>query len=164
MISLIDITDNTTGIFIENYIWNSLPQGTFNLELIANDSVGNMNDFIKLSLSKDTIGPNITINEPTENQKITRNAPYFDLSIIDENGIGSSWYSLDNGSTFIYFTGTIGRIDQNLWERIWDNLTHGGIINIRFYSKKRNTGIEPVGNGRPQLEWKICIYTSHQCH
>ena len=32
------------------------------------------------------------------------------------------------------FTGLIGRIDQTSWEQIWDNLTQGAIITIRFYA------------------------------
>jgi len=129
---LIDITDNISQ-FIDFFIWDSLPQGDFNIELFANDTLGNVNNFNTLYLSKDTIGPNITIILPTESQKVDRNAPYFELSIFDENGVDSCWYTIDLGET-TPFTGLIGRIDPNLWEQIWDNLAQGAIITIRFYA------------------------------
>ncbi|MBY9016487.1 MAG: hypothetical protein KGD68_12400 [Candidatus Lokiarchaeota archaeon] len=131
---LIDITGNITQ-FIDIFIWDSLPQGEFNIEFFANDTMGNINYFNKLYLSKDTIGPNITIILPTGNQKVDRNAPYFELSIFDENGVDSCWYTIDWGETTRPFTGLIGRIDQNLWEQIWDNLAQGAIITIRFCAK-----------------------------
>jgi len=132
--NLIDITGNTTQ-FIDFFIWNSLPQGEFNVELFANDTMGNINYFYTLYLSKDTIGPNITIIQPTENQRVGRNAPYFELSIFDENGVDSTWYTIGLGETSRQFTGLIGRIEQYLWEQIWDELSQGAIITIRFYAK-----------------------------
>ncbi|GAH01584.1 unnamed protein product, partial [marine sediment metagenome] len=128
---LIDITDNVSE-FIDFFIWNSLPQGEFMVELFANDTMGNVNYFNTLYLSKDTIGPNITIDLPTENQKVDRTAPYFELSISDENDVDSCWYTIDGDGTTRPFAGLIGRIDQILWEQVWDNLAQGAIITIRF--------------------------------
>ncbi|MFX0024187.1 MAG: hypothetical protein ACFE9S_17810, partial [Candidatus Hermodarchaeota archaeon] len=130
----IDLTNNLTQ-YLDSFIWNNLPQGTFILELFANDTLGNLNNLFQLHLSKDTIGPNITILLPNENQRVDRNSPFFELTLFDENGIYTCWYIIDNGTTPIEFTGTIGRIDQDLWELIWDNKTHGSIITIRFYSR-----------------------------
>ncbi|NVM46832.1 MAG: hypothetical protein HWN79_18145, partial [Candidatus Lokiarchaeota archaeon] len=131
--NLIDITDNLTQ-FIVLYIWNSLPEGDFNVELFANDTQGNINNFITLSLSKDTIGPNINITLPIENQKVGRNAPLFELEIDDENGVGLRWYTIGLSGTPEYFTDLRGIIDQVLWEQVWDNLTQGAIITIKFYA------------------------------
>jgi hypothetical protein len=128
-----DLTNNLTQ-YLDSSIWDDLPQGTFILNLYANDTIGNLNNLLQLHLSKDTIGPNITIILPNENQKVDRNAPLFELTLFDENGISHCWYTIDNGSTSIEFTGSIGRINQDLWESIWDNKTHGSIITIRFYS------------------------------
>jgi hypothetical protein len=96
--------------------------------------MGNCNILCQLNLSKDTIGPNITIIRPTENQKVDRNAPLFDLLIFDENGVDFRWYTIGLGETPKPFTDLTGIIDQNLWEQIWDNLTQGDIITIRFYA------------------------------
>jgi hypothetical protein len=69
------------------------------------------------------------------NQKIDRTAPYFELLINDASDIEENWYSIDDGYTIISFLGLIGKIDQNLWESIWDNRTQGESITLRFYSK-----------------------------
>ena len=76
------MTVNTT-------IWHNLSQGFFTIELFANDTKGNLNDLYKLYLSKDTLGPNITIILPLENQTIGRSSPYFELSIVDANEVDS---------------------------------------------------------------------------
>ncbi len=129
----IDLTSNLTQ-YLDSFIWDDLPQGTFILNLFANDTLGNLNDLIQLYLSKDTIGPNISILLPSENQRVDRNAPFFELSLFDENGIGLCWYTIVGNNTIIEFTGSVGRIDRDLWNFIWDNKTHGSIINITFYS------------------------------
>ncbi|GAH55638.1 unnamed protein product, partial [marine sediment metagenome] len=112
--TLIDITvndnDNVTQL-IDLFIWNSLPQGDFNVELFANDTLGNINNFITLPLSKDTIGPNIDVIRPTEDQKVGRNAPLFELLISDENGVNLRWYTIGWGGTPRGFTDLNGTID-----------------------------------------------------
>jgi hypothetical protein len=129
----IEITNNLSQ-YLDFLIWNDLPQGQFITILFANDTLGNCNNLCQLNLSKDTIGPNITIIRPTENQKVDRNAPLFDLLIFDENGVDFRWYTIGLGETPKPFTDLTGIIDQNLWEQIWDNLTQGAIITIRFYA------------------------------
>jgi hypothetical protein len=143
----IDITNNLT-LFLDVPLWSNLSQGEFRMELFANDTAGNLNNLLYLSLSKDTLGPNITIIQPTQNKNVDRNAPYFELSIIDENGINSSWYTVNGNSNIILFTGTIGRIDQTLWENLWDNLPQGSIVTLRFYS---NDSLGNVNNTEVHL-------------
>lgn len=128
----IDITDNFTQN-LDSFIWSNLPQGLFIMVLYANDTLGNLNNIFELSLLKDTIGPNITILLPYEHQKVDRNAPFFELALFDVNDVDLCWYTIE-GSPPIPFTGNIGRIDKDLWENTWDNLTRGSIITIRFYS------------------------------
>jgi len=130
----VDITHNLSQ-YLDILVWNNLPQGQFIVNLFANDTLGNCNILCQLNLSKDTIGPKITINLPVESQQVDRNAPYFELSIFDENGVDSCWYTIDGSETARPFAGLIGRIDQNLWEQIWDNLAQGAIITIRFCAK-----------------------------
>ncbi|NVM19497.1 MAG: hypothetical protein HWN80_17480, partial [Candidatus Lokiarchaeota archaeon] len=132
--NIIDITDNLTQ-FIDLFIWNSLTQGDFNVELFANDTMGNVNNLTTLNLSKDINGPTIFINLPVENEKVGRTAPYFELLIFDENGVGTRWYTIGLGDNTRQFTGLIGRINQTLWEQNWDNLAQGDIITITFYAR-----------------------------
>ena len=115
-------------------IWDSLPQGSFNLEFYANDTVGNLNNLYNFLLYKDTLGPNITIISPFENENVGKDTPYFEVSIIDANNISSSWYTINGGNTKVFFIGETGKIEQNLWENLWNNLTDGDIITIRFYA------------------------------
>ena len=129
----IDISNNLS-IYLDSLIWDSLPQGDFIINFFANDTLGNLNSYCNLNLSKDTTGPFIDIVQPTENEMVDRNAPFFELSIFDENGVDSYWYTINGNITPTKFTGSIGRIDQNLWENIWDNYTQGSIITIRFYA------------------------------
>ncbi|MFX1430641.1 MAG: hypothetical protein ACFFCY_10805 [Promethearchaeota archaeon] len=131
--TIIDLTDNLTQ-YLDSSLWNDLPQGNFILELFANDTLGNFNNVIQLYLSKDTVGPNITIITPVENQRVDRNAPFFELTLFDENDIEFSWYTINGDNSSIQFTGIVGRIDQDLWEEIWDNRTQGSVITITFYS------------------------------
>ena len=131
--NFIDITENHSFLMDLSW-WNSLDQGAFDIELFANDTLGNVNSFMKIILIKDTIGPNITVLQPLENSKVGNNAPYFELSIYDENGVNSSWYAVSWDDTIIHFTGTIGRLDESLWDLIWNNMTQGDIVTVRFYA------------------------------
>ncbi|MFX1566988.1 MAG: hypothetical protein ACFFCV_01325 [Promethearchaeota archaeon] len=141
------INSNPAGItvnhsfFMDLSLWNSLDQGEFEIKLFANDTLGNVNTFMKVILIKDTIGPNITIIQPLENSRVGSSAPFFELSIYDEHGVDSSWYILSwDEMLIITFTGTIGRIDEYLWEQIWNNMTQGAIVTVRFYAN------DSVGN------------------
>ncbi|MFX1455481.1 MAG: hypothetical protein ACFFDB_08925 [Promethearchaeota archaeon] len=141
----IEMTGNFSQ-YLDSLVWEYLPQGNFSLELFANDTLGNLNNFLEMTLSKDTIGPNITIILPTENQRVGRNAPFFELILYDENNVNNSWYIIEGSNMSIYFPGSVGKIDQDLWEFIWDNLTRGSTITIRFYSidKLGNVNFEEV--------------------
>ena len=57
-----------------------------------------------------------------------------DKILFDENGVGSSWYTIGWGGTPKYFTDLNGTIDQSSWEQIWDNSTQGATITIIFYA------------------------------
>jgi len=129
----LNITNNLTFYF-DLGLWDNLTQGTFIIRFFANDTLGNLNNIYQLYLSKDTIGPNITIIQPIENQRVGPSAPFFELSLFDENGIDYCWYTLDGNLSISSFAGSIGRVDQNLWKQIWDNLTNGERITIRFYA------------------------------
>ncbi|MFX1233530.1 MAG: DUF2341 domain-containing protein [Promethearchaeota archaeon] len=48
---------NNVNYQLDVSIWNSLPQGTFQIRLYANDSIGHLNDSVLLMLYKDTIAP-----------------------------------------------------------------------------------------------------------
>ncbi|MFX1389814.1 MAG: hypothetical protein ACFE9Z_07125, partial [Promethearchaeota archaeon] len=128
------ILENNSPQYLDNFIWENLPQGTFILLFYANDTLGNINIPIQLYLLKDTIGPNITIIIPNENQRVDRTPPFFELTVFDDNNVDLCWYVINDLNMSIFFTGTVGRINTELWETIWDNKTQGSMITIRFYA------------------------------
>jgi hypothetical protein len=128
-----DITNNLT-VFLNISIWNSLSDGSFTIEFFANDTMGNLNNLRHLDLSKDTTGPTIEVIRPTDNQRVGRNAPYFEVQISDINGMDSSWYRLIGYGNNTLFYGPIDRVDVSLWENLWDSLPDGSVVTLRFIS------------------------------
>ncbi|MFX1601053.1 MAG: hypothetical protein ACFFB6_10695, partial [Promethearchaeota archaeon] len=126
-----ELLTNNTAEFLLTSIWNSLGDGVFLIEIMANDSAGNINNTYVLTLYKDVLPPDITINSPLIGEQFTQSPPTFDLTIIEVTP-DTYWYSLYNGTHWsknITFTGSTGTIDQVLW----DSMPEGGII-IQFYA------------------------------
>ena len=122
---------NSTEVLLLASIWNSLSDGVFLLEIMANDSAGNINNTYVLTLYKDVLAPDITINYPLIGEQFTQNAPTFNLTIIEVTH-DTSWYSLNNGTHWsknITFTGSTGIINQTLWDSMPE-----GVIIIQFYA------------------------------
>ncbi|MFX0039931.1 MAG: hypothetical protein ACFFB9_02630, partial [Promethearchaeota archaeon] len=118
---------------IEDEIWDNLPEGTFYLYISANDSLGNTNDTYYLTLYKDTLAPNITINSPIEYQEVGEVSPNYEILIVEDH-LDTCWYTLDNGVTNITFSNNVGKIDQQVWDEIWESHANGNSITIRFYA------------------------------
>ncbi|MFX1499749.1 MAG: hypothetical protein ACFFDH_02150 [Promethearchaeota archaeon] len=129
---IITLTNNIEQ-FLDINIWNNLPQGEFQFYIYANDSFGNINNTYFLTLYKDTIAPNITILMPNEGEDFGADSPLFEISIVEDN-LETCWYTIGGIDQNITFTGEIGRIDQELWLNLWNNLTKGESILIRFYA------------------------------
>ena len=122
--------------FLDLAIWDSLEQGEFQINIYANDTQGNINDGYVLIMYKDTITPNITIIMPNESDKVNSESPIFEVSILELN-IDVCWYSIEGTHLNITFTGWIGRIDQVLWENLWNNISDGEKIKIKFYASDK---------------------------
>ena len=122
--------------FLDLAIWDSLEQGEFQINIYANDTQGNINDGYVLIMYKDTITPNITIIMPNESDKVKSESPIFEVSILELN-IDVCWYSIEGTHLNITFTGLIGRIDQVLWENLWNNISDGEKIKIKFYASDK---------------------------
>jgi len=122
-------TDNTTNHtwngYIDQGVWDEIFNGTINIKIFANDSVGNIG-FAEISVKKDIHIPEILINYPNEYQIFGSNAPNFNVEITDLE-LDVMWYSL-NGRNNITFSSN-GTIDQAEWNSLID-----GIIKITFYA------------------------------
>ncbi|MFX0003405.1 MAG: hypothetical protein ACFE9J_07970 [Candidatus Hermodarchaeota archaeon] len=127
------ILQNSIGNEIDQIVWNNLPQGEFQLHICANDSFGYLNNNLILTLYKDTLAPSIIVNLPVEYQEVGEIAPYFNLTIIEEN-LDTQWYTLDGGLTNYTFISNIQQIDQELWKLVWRSSSNEDLIIITFYA------------------------------
>ncbi|MFW9894685.1 MAG: hypothetical protein ACFFD7_02660, partial [Candidatus Thorarchaeota archaeon] len=89
------------------FIWNSLDQGEFQIEIFANDTFGYVNSSLLLTLYKDTLPPKVVINSPL-NQTYWNSNPILNVTVFDPNlkiiyyRVGSEYKSLDNNTaTFL---------------------------------------------------------------
>ena len=55
------------------------------------DSLGNVANASRI-LYKDSIGPDITIINPNNNKDLTRDAPFFEISIIEANSANQFYF------------------------------------------------------------------------
>ncbi|MFX0155751.1 MAG: hypothetical protein ACFE9Q_14615 [Candidatus Hodarchaeota archaeon] len=72
--------------------------------------------------------PIIVINSPNQFEIYEKEAPSYNISILGQ-GLDTFWYTLDVGIINLTFTGLIGNIDQNEWDK-----KQNGIVIIRFYA------------------------------
>ncbi len=122
-------TDNTTNHtwngYIDQGVWDEIFNGTINIKIFANDSVGNIG-FAEISVKKDIHIPEILINYPNEYQIFGSNAPNFNVEITDLE-LDVMWYSLNCGNNITFSSN--GTIDQAEWNSLID-----GIVKITFYA------------------------------
>ena len=123
---------------INQEAWDACGNGTVIIRFLANDSLGNW-AYEEVIVRKDIYEPIISIISPTPSQLFGDETVDFELSI-DEPNLDTTWYTLNESSSY-FFTGTVGSIDQNLW-----NSFGNGIILIRFYAEDSvgNLAIEAV--------------------
>ncbi|MFX1566908.1 MAG: hypothetical protein ACFFCV_00915 [Promethearchaeota archaeon] len=111
---------------IDQTEWDNFGNGTVTIRFYANDSVGN-SDWEEVTVRKDVLSPEITINSPEDNQAFTDRAPSFELTI-NEGNLDEIWYTLDGGEINETCTLT-GDIIQEYW-----NALPPGEYTLRFYA------------------------------
>ena len=122
-------TDNHTwNGYIEQQFWDEIFNGTVNIKIYANDSVGNIG-FADISVQKDIYIPEILINYPNNNDIFSLNAPNFIVEIFDpESNLDKMWYTINYDTLKVLFTSN-DTIDQGLW-----NATADGIVTLTFFA------------------------------
>ncbi|MFX1502421.1 MAG: hypothetical protein ACFFDH_15780, partial [Promethearchaeota archaeon] len=121
----ITLTNNTEELLDTN-IWNSLPQGEFQIHIYANDSFGYLNDTYIITGYKDTIAPTVVINSPTNNI-YWNSPPPINITVFDPN-FESLWYRV--GTTNILLTNnTEELLDINIWNSLLQ-----GVFQIYIYT------------------------------
>jgi hypothetical protein len=114
---------------IHQAAWVSLPDGIVSIRFYANNSLGDLY-FKQVIVKKDTSAPNITINDPLENEIFGVFAPNFIAEISDPN-LDSMWYSISN-STYNSLNITFmlnGTINPAEWGILYD-----GVYTIKFFA------------------------------
>lgn len=109
--------------------WNILVNGTVYILFYANNTMGEF-ESVAISVKKDIINPNLTINSPIQNSVHGSTAPSYDISIVEPSGLDLVWYTFDGGinnHTLYVLTGTF---DNSVWNSISD-----GQITLRIYAK-----------------------------
>jgi len=112
---------------INQNLWEQFENGSVTIEFYANDTFGNLG-YHEVSVRKDTLEPIIIIDKPLSGEVFLDVPPFFNISI-DESHLNSTWYTIDNGKTNTTFSGSYGKIDEDLWI-----LAPKGPIVIRFYA------------------------------
>ncbi|MHA2281377.1 MAG: beta strand repeat-containing protein [Promethearchaeota archaeon] len=120
--------NNNTQELLSSMIWGFLGEGEFNIQFFAEDTFGYINDIYTLTLFKDTIEPNITIEYPLTNALYGKNPPNFSISVSKFN-LDSVWYRLMGYPESFILTEYSGTISQTAWDYFRDEP-----VIIRFYA------------------------------
>ena len=113
--------------FIEQLIWDSIPDGSAFITFYANDTANNLG-FSQITVEKDTTPPIITIIYPEKEMKFNTTTPSFNISILEKH-LYKVWYTLDNGVHNYTVYKLTDYIDQNAW-----NAQVFGNVTITFYA------------------------------
>ncbi len=117
---------SSTGT-IDQTEWDKKGEENVIIRFYANDTLGNT-EYSEVTVSKDTITPVISINNPDPLELFGVVSPSYDLSIVESN-LDSIWYTLDGGGTNITTSSLSGTIDQTEWNKYGN-----GTVTIQFYA------------------------------
>ena len=123
---------NNFAQLLDQLIWNATPEGAFTIELFANDTAGNLNNFYTLNLIKDISAPIVDIRHPLPNTPYGKSAPIISLTISDAT-LNTTWYSIVGTNYTIEFTAIIGTNNITIDQDAWNSLSEGEVT-IIFYA------------------------------
>jgi len=123
---------NNSAQLLDQLIWNATLEGAFTIELFANDTAGNLNNFYTLNLIKDISAPIVDIRHPLPNAPYGTDAPIISLTI-DDATLNTTWYSIVGTNYTIEFTAVIGINNITIDQTAWNSLSEGEVT-IIFYA------------------------------
>jgi len=123
---------NNSAQLLDQLIWNATPEGAFTIELFANDTAGNLNDFYTLNLIKDISAPIVDIVYPLPDEIYSTSAPRIIVTINDAT-LDSTWYSIVGTNYTFEFTAIIGTNNITIDQDAWNSLSEGDVT-IIFYA------------------------------
>ena len=128
IITLANNTDQSLNLLI----WNALSEGAFTIELFANDTAGNLNNFYTINLIKDISAPIVDIVHPLSNATDSTSAPQITL-IIDDATLDTTWYTIVGIDDIFEFNATIGTNVITIDQTAWNSLSEG-VVTIIFHA------------------------------
>ncbi|MHA1190671.1 MAG: NosD domain-containing protein [Promethearchaeota archaeon] len=126
----INHTFTGTSFEVDLTSWTNHIDGSIIIRTYANDTNGNL-AFADLSINKDTISPEILINEPLDGTEFGDNPPSFNLTI-DESNISHLWFKINDSSMSHFVSGVSGNNVFVMDSSIWDAILDGDVL-ITFY-------------------------------
>jgi parallel beta-helix repeat protein len=123
---------NNTQANLNISLWNSLPEGQFQISFYFNDTFGTIYENATYTLYKDSQAPNITLSSPSDGEYFNVAPPSYNVQFADQYPI-TMWYSLNNLLNITFTTN--GTLDLGNWTAIPE-----GPVTLRFYAK------DTVGN------------------
>jgi hypothetical protein len=123
---------NNTAQLLDQLIWNATSEGAFTIELFANDTAGNLNDFYTLNLIKDISAPDVEIMYPLPDEKYGTSAPQIIVTINDAT-LDTTWYFIVGTNYTFEFTAIIGTNNITIDQDAWNSLSEGEVT-IIFYA------------------------------
>ena len=126
----INHTFTGTSFEVDLSSWTNHIDGSIIIRTYANDTYGNL-AFADLSINKDTISPEILINEPLDGTEFGDDPPSFNLTI-DESNISHLWFKINDSSTSHFISVVSGNNVFAMDSSIWDAILDGDVL-ITFY-------------------------------
>ena len=118
---------------INQSLWDEIANGPAVIRFYINDSLNSI-AYDEVTVQKDTLIPQITVNSPNPYQLFGNKSINFNLTIFEAN-LNSTWYSLNGGFNYT-FTGSTGTINQTAW-----NVCSNGTVVIIFYANDSSGNI-----------------------
>ena len=127
-IQINEFLQNDTAEYLNDTIWDNIPQGMFEINFYANDSNGNLNDTFIFTLYKDSIVPDITIHS-VFNDTYWAESPLIKLSAFDAN-LDKIWYNVSGIPIDEFLQNDT---NEYLNDSIWGNIPQGS-FELNFYA------------------------------
>jgi len=126
----INHTFTGTSFEVDMTSWTNHVDGSIVIRTYANDTYGNL-AFADLSINKDTINPQILINEPFGGTEFGDEPPSFNLTI-NESNISQFWFKINDSSTSHFISVVSGNNVFAMDSSVWDAIPDGHVL-ISFY-------------------------------
>ncbi|NVM45060.1 MAG: hypothetical protein HWN79_09095 [Candidatus Lokiarchaeota archaeon] len=123
---------NNSNQLLNLLIWDALPEGPFTIELFANDTAGDLNNFNTINLIKDISFPIVDIVHPSSNATYGINAPEITVTINDAT-LDITWYTIVGVNRTFEFSATPGTNVITIDQPTWNTLSNGKVT-IVFYA------------------------------